>query len=134
MFVDSSAIVALLTAAPQADALANALEMARSPITSPIAVFEAVTGICRVRHSSVAEAQADVLALLEIAGIRSVAISSKETETALDAAGRYGVGSDHPAQLTTSQCFAYAISKNFKAPLLFSCDSFKHTDVLRAPA
>ena len=40
MFVDASAIVAVLTGEPEADALADALEKARSPITSPIAVWE----------------------------------------------------------------------------------------------
>jgi ribonuclease VapC len=37
MFVDASAIVAILTREPEADALADVLESAQSPITSPIA-------------------------------------------------------------------------------------------------
>ena len=60
MFVDASAIVAILTREPEADTLSDALDGARSPITSSIAVFEAALGICRKRHASVAEAQADV--------------------------------------------------------------------------
>lgn len=128
MFVDSSAIIAILTAAPEAAALADALEKSRSPITSPIAIFEAVQGIRRVRHSSVAEAQADVTEFLEIAGIRSVSISAKETETALDAMGRYGVGTDHPAQLTMSQCFNYAVARNFRSPLLTADPRLHLTD------
>jgi ribonuclease VapC len=55
MFVDASAIVAMLTQEPEADALADALEDADSPITSPIAIFEATLGICRKRHSSAEE-------------------------------------------------------------------------------
>ena len=41
MFVDASAIVAILTREPEADFLAGLLETARAPITSPIAIFEA---------------------------------------------------------------------------------------------
>jgi ribonuclease VapC len=47
MFVDASAIVAILTREPEADALADVLEKGRSPMTSPIAIFEAALGICR---------------------------------------------------------------------------------------
>jgi ribonuclease VapC len=60
MFVDASAIVAILTREPEADALIDALEAAPSPITSAIAIFEAALGICRKRHASVAEANEDV--------------------------------------------------------------------------
>jgi ribonuclease VapC len=37
--------------------VANVLEVAHAPITSPIALFEAVLGICRKRHASVEEAE-----------------------------------------------------------------------------
>ena len=60
MFVDASAIVAILTREPEADALADLLDAARAPITSPIALFEAALGICRKRHASVDEAEEDV--------------------------------------------------------------------------
>jgi len=57
MFVDASAIVAILTREPEADALADLVDTARAPITSPNALFEAVLGICRKRHASVYEAE-----------------------------------------------------------------------------
>jgi ribonuclease VapC len=60
MFVDASAIVAIFTREPEADALADALDEAQSPITSPIAIFETVLAVCRKRHASVTEAQKDI--------------------------------------------------------------------------
>ena len=129
MFVDASAIVAILTRAPDADALADALEAARSPITSPIAVFEAAADLCRRRHATVAEALADVQAFLTIAGVRTVSITGKEAETALDAFARYGKGSAHPAQLTPDECFAYAVARNYRMPLLTTGDGFNKTDI-----
>ena len=60
MFVDASAIVPILTRELEADALADALDEARSPIISSLGVFESVLGVCRTRHASVTEAATDV--------------------------------------------------------------------------
>ena len=129
MFVDASAIVAILTGEPEADALADALDAARLPITSAVAVFEAVLGICRKRHASIAEAQEDVREFLETAGIRTVSITSREAEAALDAFARYGKGRGHPAQLNMADCFAYAAATNYRAALLFKGEDFTKTDI-----
>jgi hypothetical protein len=67
MFIDASAMVAILTREPEADALADTLESARAPITSPLAIFGATLGVCRKRHASVAEGHADVLEFAAIA-------------------------------------------------------------------
>jgi len=132
MFIDASAIVAILTREPEADTLADALEGARLPITSPIAIFEAVLGICRKRHASVAEAQEDVLEFLGTASVRTVSITVKEAETALDAFSRYGKGRGHPARLNLGDCFAYAVAKNYRTALLFKGEDFDKTDVQSA--
>jgi ribonuclease VapC len=129
MFVDASAIAAILTAEPETDTLADLLDAARSPITSPVAVFEAVQGLRRKRHASVAEAQDDVMEFLRVAGVRMVSVGPREVETALDAFGRYGKGSEHPAQLNLADCFAYAVARNFRAPLLFKGEGFSKTDI-----
>ncbi len=132
MFVDASAIVAILTREPDADALADVLENARAPITSPIAIFEAALGICRKRHASVEEAKADIRDFLGVAAIRAVSITEREAETALAAFSRYGKGRGHPAQLNLGDCFAYAVAKNHRTALLFKGDDFSKTDI--APA
>ena len=132
MFVDASAIVAILTREPEADALADVLESARSPITSPIAVFEAVLGVCRKRHASVEEAGEDVREFLGVAGVRAVSITQTEAETALAAFSRYGKGSGHPAQLNLGDCFAYAMAKNHRTALLFKGEGFGKTDISAA--
>ena len=129
MFVDASAIVAILTRESDADELANALDSARSPITSPIAVFEATLGLCRKRHASVAEAQSDVLEFLGTAGVRTVSITDQAAEAALDAFSRYGKGRGHPAQLNLGDCFAYAVAKTCRTALLFKGEDFNRTDI-----
>ena len=129
MFVDASAIVAILTREPQADALADVLESALSPITSPIAIFEAALGVCRKRHGSVEEAEQDIGEFLELAGVRTVSVTDREAHTALAAFSRYGKGRGHPAQLNLGDCFAYAVAKNHRTALLFKGEDFDKTDI-----
>ncbi len=102
MFVDASAIVAILTREPEVDTLADLLDAARAPITSPIE-----------------EAEEDVREFLEMAGVELVPITAKEADTALSAFSRYGKGRGHPAQLNLGDCFAYAVAKNQRRALLF---------------
>ena len=129
MFVDASAIIAILTAEPEADSLADALEAADAPMTSPIAIFEAVAGICRKRHVTVEEAQQDVADFLRIARVRTVPISEADGNAALTAFARYGKGRGHPAQLNLGDCFAYAVARNHRATLLFKGNDFSKTDI-----
>jgi ribonuclease VapC len=129
MFVDASAIVAILTREPEADALSDVLERAQAPITSPIAIFEAALGICRKRHASVEEAEQDVGEFLGLAGVRIVPVTDKEAHTALVAFSRYGKGRGHPAQLNLGDCFAYAVAKNHRTTLLFNGEDFDKTDL-----
>ena len=129
MFVDASAIVAILTREPGADRLMERLEQSGAHITSPIAVFEATLGVCRKRHASIAEAKQDVADFLDAASIGLVPITASEVDTALNAFSRYGKGRGHPAQLNLGDCFAYAVAKNNGTALLFTGDDFTRTDI-----
>ncbi len=129
MFVGASAIVAILTREPEADAMADLLESASAPITSPIAVFEAVAGICRKRSASVEEGEQIVREFIANAGIEVIPITMKDAETALAAFARYGKGRGNPAQLNLGDCFAYACAKNHRTAMLYKGDDFARTDV-----
>jgi len=129
MFVDASAIVAILTREAEADQLADVLEGALSPITSPITIFEAALGVCRKRHASVEEAREDVHEFLGMAGVRTLPITETEAEAALAAFSRYGKGRGHPASLNLGDCFAYAMAKNHRTALLFKGEDFDKTDI-----
>jgi len=129
MFVDASAIVAILTCEPEADALTDRLERAAAPITSPIAIFEAALGLCRKRRASVEEAEADLSAFLAAANIRTVPIAPDDAHEALVAFSRYGKGQGHPAQLNLGDCFAYAVARNNAVALLFKGNDFDKTDI-----
>lgn len=132
MFVDASAIIAILTREPDADDLMDRLERAIRPITSAIAIFEATLGLCRKRHASVEEARADLADFLKAARIELVPIAANEASLALSAFARYGKGRGHPAQLNMGDCFAYAVARNHRATVLFKGDDFSMTDIVSA--
>ena len=44
----------------------------------------------------------------------------------------FGRGSGHPARLNFGDCFAYALAKDRREPLLFKGNDFTHTDVSSA--
>jgi ribonuclease VapC len=132
IFVDASAIVAILTEEPEAAVCIEAIEADVECFTSPIAIFEAALGICRKRHSSVLEAYEDVVQFLAIAGLRELAVEPIDAKAALDAFSRFGKGRGHPAQLNMGDCFAYALTARRGAGLLFKGSDFDTTDIRRA--
>ena len=128
MFLDASAIIAMLGDETEADRFADALAAAPNPIVSPIAVWETVAGLVKEYALSVPEARAKVAQFLEAAKVRGVAIGEREREGALDAYDQYGKGR-HIARLNMGDCFAYAVAKAHDAPMLHKDEGFYRTDV-----
>lgn len=114
---------------PGSRQLAERLESAAQPMTSPIAIFEAVLAIRRILQVSVEIASDRVDDFLAITGTRSISVTPDIAALALDAFARYGKGQGHPAQLNMGDCFAYAVAKKQDAPLLFKGDDFGKTDI-----
>lgn len=138
MFVDASAIVAILNREPGADELLKLFEAsATPPIFSPLSRFEAIISLARSRsgrHRSASAAQIDAASravdlLLAEAGAKSVAISDDVGAAALQAAQTYGRAVGHPADLNFGDCFAYACAKGHGVALLYKGDDFARTDL-----
>ena len=129
MFVDASALIAIVTAEPEGEALAERLDAAPAPITSPVAVYEAALGIARKKQGGLEAAQADVAMLLDLARIDVVPIGPEDADRALDAFERYGKGTGHPARLNMGDCFAYAVARSHGVPLLNKGEDFALTDL-----
>jgi ribonuclease VapC len=132
MFVDASAIIAILAREPEADEFSDVLEKADQPITSPIAVFEATLGLHRIRTGSVEQASRDVNDFLSVAGIECIDIAPADGAAAIAAFSKYGKGRDHTARPNMGDCFAYAVAKNRSVALLFKGDDLSKTDIKRA--
>ncbi len=132
MFVDASALIAILSEEAEADEFLAILQNSRESITSPIALFETALGVCRKRRTSVAVVSGVLREFLARARIDCVPLTSADADVALVAHETYGKGRGHPAQLNMGDCFAYAVAKNRAVPLLFKGDDFARTDIRRA--
>lgn len=128
MMIDASAIVAILNGEADAQRLAAAIEAAKAPFTSPVAVYEATVALMRENQWSAEEAGGVVHEFLDAASIRVVMITEAMTTAAAKAFEKFGKGR-HPAKLNMGDCFAYAAARAYRAPLLFKGDDFSQTDV-----
>jgi ribonuclease VapC len=129
LFVDASALVAMIVGEPDARLLTNRLELAQVRRTSPVAVFETVIAVARVLAIPVEDAEDTVDEFLKLATIRTVPVPVEAGPLAIDAFARFGKGRGHPAQLNMGDCFAYACARYFDEPLLFKGSDFPRTDI-----
>jgi ribonuclease VapC len=136
MFVDASAIIAIVTEEPDGESLAAALDAARArrPITSVVAAWEATVGLYRKKRIPMAESEARVQEFLEAAGIQVLSISSGELTAALQAFDRYGrhryPDSERNSALNLADCFHYATAKSYRSsPILTKDAGFALTDL-----
>jgi ribonuclease VapC len=125
MVVDTSAIVAILLAEPDAEQIATVLGEA------PVRLISAVT---RVELSFVIEGRKgdpgrrDLERLLASGGFEVVSVTPHHADLAIGAFRRYGKGRP-PAGLNIGDCFSYALAVATDHPLLFKGNDFGQTDV-----
>jgi ribonuclease VapC len=129
VIVDSSALLAILFAEPDAPRFAAALETARSRRVSAATWLE--TAI-RVDQASSALASAAFDDLVREADLVVEPVSEQQVQIARTAYRAYGKGTGHPAGLNFGDCFAYALAKWAGEPLLFKGSDFDRTDVRSA--
>jgi len=129
VFVDASAIVAILTEEEDGPELAAALDLASEPVTSPIAVWESAASISRKTGKKAETELADILAFLDLAQVKIEPVEMLVTAAAVAAFDRYGRRSGHPADLNMGDCFAYAFASVRGLALLYKGKDFSLTDV-----
>ncbi|KQO69806.1 twitching motility protein PilT [Methylobacterium sp. Leaf87] len=134
MFIDASAIVAILQREPHFKALVDRLEKTSSAMTSAIAIFESTLAISRLGTIPTTEAEEKVRSFLAASEIAIVPIDGRDASHAIFAHHRYGKGRGHPARLNLGDCFAYACAQTRVVPLLFIGNDFSQTDIPSALA
>lgn len=132
MFVDASALVAVLAKEPGCDHLLARLDDEGEVTTSALAIFETVVALSRKWNVPISAASAETWNFLTEVGVRVVAIGEAEVCEALSVSARYGKGRGHPAQLNMGECFAYACARTQNVPLLYFGEDFARTDVVSA--
>jgi ribonuclease VapC len=128
MFVDASAIVAILAGEEEAPDLSARFVRAVTIETSALAVYEAVLGLARSQTLSIADAELAVTNFLSDARAEIIPISPEIGRGALHAFERFGRGR-HSARLNMGDCFAYACARALDVPLLFKGGDFSQTDI-----
>jgi ribonuclease VapC len=128
MFIDASALVAIIDREADWKDLAAKLEQADNRLMSPLAIWEAANAMERLRAWGFDEAERTVSSFLEAMEISTVDVTAQIGREALRAARLYGKGR-HSARLNFGDCFAYACAKVLNVPLLCKGDDFPQTDI-----
>ena len=128
MFLDASAIIAILAQESDGPELAARIDRSERAYISPIAIYEVVLAIGRIGNVPITTAEVVADGFLIAARAETIPISPEIGRAALNAFDRFGRGR-HPARLNMGDCFAYACAKTLAVPLLFKGDDFSQTDV-----
>lgn len=126
--VDSSALIAVLLQEPGWKALLACMEESGGFLISGVNYVETAVVYDSKRGRDNRDKYDQLLTYLD-ADITE--INPAQANTARDAYRRYGKGR-HPAGLNICDCFAYALAKEYDAPLLFKGDDFAKTDIVSA--
>ncbi len=128
MIVDTSAIVALLLAEPEAPTIAHLL--AKAPARMSAATLAELHAVAANRLSPVQHRRLE--RLLVEAEVEIVPFTEEQARVAGQALRDFGRGSGHPARLNLGDAYSYALAATTGEPLLFVGDDFGHTDLTPA--
>lgn len=127
--VDTSALMAILRAEPEADQFLSTL-LERESCLSAGSVLELCIVASRWRPK---DGDRLATALLDQLEIKIVTVDASLSKAACEAFLMFGKGR-HPAALNFGDCFSYALAKSRDLPLLFKGDDFAKTDIRPALA
>lgn len=126
--LDTSALVAILTKEPEADAFAAVIRSADHVVIGLPTLFELHIVLA---GRSGPKASAAAIETLMVPQIKQTAFDHRHGAAAVDAFVRFGKGR-HPARLNFGDCMAYATAKVADCPLLYKGDDFGQTDIRSA--
>lgn len=138
MYIDASAIVAILLREPGYEDLVRRIEAVTDQLfTSPLARYEASVSFARSRSGKYKKPSPEVLndsmaAVSQLLGelsVRDIHISTGIGDAAIRAAAEYGKAVGHPADLNFGDCFAYACAKAYRIGIIYKGDDFAKTDL-----
>jgi ribonuclease VapC len=139
IFVDTSAVVAVIAHEAEASAFAQRLRSDDESITAGHVILESCMRLSSIFTFSPGEADRLVTALLQETSTIVVPITEQIAHIAVAAFERYGKGrgtgrtpSANKARLNFGDCLTYACARAHGARLLFKGDDFAHTDIAAA--
>lgn len=130
MILDTSGLLAILLAEPEAPIFAQAIEDNRIVRLSVASYLETAAYVDR-KGGAVSRALLDTF--LEEFSIRLEPVTVEQARLAREAYRAFGKGM-HPASLNFGDCFTYALAKSTREPVLFKGNGFSQTDLVPAVA
>jgi ribonuclease VapC len=130
MVIDTSAILAILLEEPEAAQFIHLIGADSLRLFAAVSFVEASIVLSN-RKGEAGERKLDEF--LQRAKVQIISVDTRQAETARAAYRKFGKGI-HPAGLNFGDCFAYALAKTTKEPLLFKGNDFALADVQRASA
>ncbi len=134
MFVDASALVAIILEESGFEDLAECLQRPREKRITPFVVMEAGLALMRELESGAEDASLLIQRTLDHFEIKTTELTTPMILAALQAYERYGKGRKHPAQLNMGDCLSYAAARTLGLPLLNRGEDFARTDIPSALA
>jgi ribonuclease VapC len=132
MFIDTSALVALLAQEPDAVRIAQAIEAADNPKVIALVRLEAAMVLSSVLNIGPEAADVALSKVFQAANIQVVSEDDRIASAAVAAFAEYGKGRGHPARLNLADCMVYAAAKLAGETLLFIGEDYSHTDITSA--
>ena len=130
MFLDASAVVAIIANETQAAGVLAKIDLAETPFhTSPIAQWEATAALARIMRVPTYKVRPIVDRFHAELRAACLNITPEMAAIALDAFDRFGKPSGHPADLNMGDCFTYAAAKIAAVPILYIGNDFSQTDM-----
>ncbi len=129
MILETSVLVAILKEEPEAARFSVILESAEILRISAANYFESSIVIDGMRNPLLSSRLDEIL---ERAHVIVEPVTADQARIARQAYRDYGKGSGHPANLNFGDCFAYALARVKREPLLYKGDDFVHTDLKSA--
>ena len=129
MFIDTSAVVAILTEEPEAAELLERMAGAPVRLTSALVILEAVMRLSTKLAADPMTVEPLVERFMQEAGIDLAPMDASAARFAVKAFADYGKGRGHPAQLNLADCLSYGCARAQGVPLLYKGQDFARTDL-----
>lgn len=126
MVIDSSALIALLLAEPEADGFVATPAGDSNRLVSAASYLETVIVMLTRSGPETLEKLDRLIAELSAT---IILFTREQAMLAITAYREYGKGSSHPASLNFGDCFTYALAKLTGEPVLFKGNDFSRTDI-----
>jgi ribonuclease VapC len=129
MFVDTSALISILSGEQDAADFANRIERSPIRLTSALVILESAMRLSTMLAIEPTEVEVAIEKLLLEAKIEIMPIDAAAGKLAVQAFETCGKGRGHPAQLNRADCLSYACAKSRGVPILYKGNDFGRTDL-----